>query len=70
MSLITIKESHVEADLLVLKSILESAGIECYLKNEYTTQIMTHMATFTVELQVSESDYEKALEILKETEKK
>ena len=68
MKFITIKESHVEADLLVLKSILESAGIECFLKNEYTNQVMTHMATFTVELQVLESDYVKAQEIMKQSE--
>lgn len=66
MSLITIKESHVEADLLVLKSILESEGIKCYLKNEFTTQIMSHMATFTVELQVSTKDLERVRKILKE----
>ena len=70
MSLITIKESHVESDLLVLKSILESEGIKCYLKNEFTTQIMSHMATFVVELQVSTSDLDRVKEILKEIDNK
>ena len=70
MSLITIKESHVETDMLVLKSRLESEGIKCYLKNEFTTQIMSHMATFTAELQVSSSDLKRAQEILKEIEDK
>lgn len=68
MSLITIKESHIELDLLVLKSRLESEGIKCYLKNEFTTGIMSHMATFVVELQVSSSDLERVQEILKEIE--
>lgn len=68
MSLITIKESHLELDLLVLKSRLESEGVKCYLKNEFTTQIMSHMATFVVELQVSSSDLKRAQEILKEIE--
>jgi len=68
MSLITVKESHVESDLLVLKSRLESEGIRCYLKNEFTTQIMSHMATFVVELQVSDTDIERVHEILKEIE--
>ena len=68
MSLITIKESHQVSDLLVLKSRLESEGIKCYLKNEFTTQIMSHMATFVVELQVSDSDLEKVHKILIETE--
>ena len=70
MSLITIKESHEESDLLVLKSRLESEGIKCYLKNEFTTQIMSHMATFVVELQVSNLDLEKVHKILKEIEDK
>jgi hypothetical protein len=70
MSFVTIKESHIESDLLVLKSILESEGIKCYLKNEYITQIMTHMATFTVELQVASSDLQRAEEILKEVDEK
>lgn len=66
MSLITIKKSHIEADLLILKGRLESEGIKCYLKNEFTTQIMSHMATFDVELQVSDSDLERVKEILAE----
>jgi len=70
MSLITIKESHQVSDLLVLKSRLESEGIKCFLKNEFTTQIMSHMATFMVELQVANSDVEKVHEILKEIEDK
>ncbi len=68
MSFITIKESHVESDLLVLKSILESEGIACHLKNEFTTQVMNYMAAFVVELQVASSDLEKAQEILKRIE--
>ncbi len=70
MNLITIKESHVESDLLVLKSRLESEGIRCYLKNEFTSQIMSHMATFVVELQVLSSDLERVQEILKDLEDK
>ena len=69
MKLITIKESHTEADLLVIKSVLESVGIKCFMKNEYTTQIMSHMHTFVVELQVLSEDLERALEIIKETER-
>ncbi|PLW99529.1 MAG: hypothetical protein C0591_02615 [Marinilabiliales bacterium] len=65
MKFVTIKESHAVSDLLVLKSKLESEGITCFLKNELTTQIMSHMATFTVELQVSSSDVKKAKEIMK-----
>ena len=64
MKFVTIKESHSESDLLVLKSKLESEGISCFLKNEFTTQIMNHMATFTVELQVPDSEVERAKKII------
>jgi len=64
MSLITIKKSHVESALSVLKSKLESEGIKCYFRNEYTTQIMNYLPSFEVELQVSELDLEKAREIM------
>jgi len=59
MSLITIKKSHIESELLVLKSKLESEGIKCYLKNEFTTQIMNYLPSFEVELQVSDLDLER-----------
>ena len=68
MRLISIKRSHIESELMVLKSKLESEGITCYLKNEYTTQIMNYLPSFEVELQVSDSDLEKALAILNEKE--
>lgn len=68
MSLITIKKSHFESELLVLKSKLESEGINCYFKNEFTTQIMNYLPAFEVELQVSEFDLEKVLTILNEIE--
>ena len=70
MSLVTIKESHVASDLLVLKNRLESEGIKCYLKNEFTTQVMSHMATFVVELQVTDLDLEKVQDVIKEMEDK
>ena len=64
MGLVTIKRSHNEVDLMVLKSRLESEGIKCFLRNEFTTQLMSHMATFEVELQVSDSDLKRVEEIL------
>ena len=68
MRLISIKRSHIESELMVLKSKLESEGITCYLKNEYTTQIMNYLPSFEVELQISDSDLEKALAILNANE--
>jgi hypothetical protein len=66
MSLITIKTSHIESDLLVLKSKLESEGITCYLRNEFTTQIMNYLPSFEVELQVSDLDLERVKKIMSE----
>ncbi|WP_372756704.1 DUF2007 domain-containing protein [Mariniflexile sp.] len=68
MNLVTIKKSRTEIDLLVLKSRLESEGIKCYLKNEFTTQLMNYIPTFEVELQVSTSDLEVVNRIMTETE--
>ena len=64
MSLVTIRKSSHESELLVLKSKLESEGIPCFLRNEYTTQILTHMSSFEVELQVSDKDMERVIEIM------
>lgn len=69
MSWVTIKSSHYETDLLPLKSRLEAEGIECFLRNEHTTQVMSHMATFVTELQVDEEDLEKVKGIMAEIEK-
>lgn len=68
MGLVTIKKSHYESELLVLKSRLEAEGINCYFKNEFTTQIMNYLPSFEVELQVSSIDLESALDILKTIE--
>jgi transcription initiation factor TFIIIB Brf1 subunit/transcription initiation factor TFIIB len=68
MGLVTVKSAHLESDLLVLRSKLESAGVKCHLRNEFTTQIMNYMPTFEVELQVSEQQIDKALEIINKLE--
>ena len=64
MSLITIKKSHLESELLVLKSKLESEGIKCFLKNELTTQIMNYVPSFEVELQVSSTNLDRVQKIM------
>ena len=66
MDLITVKSSHYQTDLLVLKSKLESEGISCYLKNELTSQILNHIPAFVVELQVKDSDVEQVKTIMLE----
>ena len=67
MELITIKESHYPADLLVLKSKLESEGIECFLKDELTSEILTHIPSMSAKLQINSEDLARVKEILLET---
>ena len=67
MKFVTIKESHYQTDLVVLKSRLESEGIECRFKNEFTTQILNYIPSFLVELQVQEKDVPRVKEIMIET---
>ncbi|MBJ6367991.1 putative signal transducing protein [Snuella sedimenti] len=64
MSLVTIKSSRMESELLALKGRLEAEGITCYLKNEFTTQLMNYLPTFEVELQVYESDLDRVKEVM------
>lgn len=66
MKFVTIKESHYQTDLVVLKSRLESEGIQCLLKNELTSQVLNHIPSFLVELQVPEADLERVRGILEE----
>ncbi|MDO8952035.1 MAG: DUF2007 domain-containing protein [Draconibacterium sp.] len=67
MKFVTIKESHYQTDLVVLKSRLESEGIECRFKNELTTQVLNYIPSFLVELQVPEEDLPRIKEIMTET---
>lgn len=64
MKLKTLKKSQNESELFILKSTLESDGIKCFLKNELTTQIMNYLPSFEIELQVVETDFNKANEIM------
>ncbi len=67
MKFITVRESHYVADLVVLKSRLESEGIVCRYKNELTAQVLNYIPSFLVELQVPEEDVPRVREILIET---
>lgn len=67
MKFVTVKESHYQQDLIVLKSRLESEGIECRLKNELTAQVINYLPSFLVELQVADTDLELVKEIMIET---
>jgi hypothetical protein len=64
MKFITVKESHYQTDLVVLKTRLESEGILCRFKNELTSQVLNYIPSFLVELQVPEKDVPRVKEIM------
>ena len=55
-------------ELAVIRGRLESEGIECFLKDEYTVQAYNFYSNAIggIKLQVRESDAERAIQILKE----
>ncbi len=67
MQFITSKESQNVNDLLVLKSLLESEGINCRLKDELSTQVLKQLSPVHVELQVVDFDLEKVKLIMRES---
>ena len=56
-------DNNVQASMV--KDVLANEGIECVFKNETMGTIM-NIPGFQVEIEVSENDYEKALELLRE----
>jgi hypothetical protein len=67
MKTVLVKESHFASDLAVLKSKLESEGIECWLEGELVAQILPHIQSSTVKLLIKEVDTERVCQILKES---
>ncbi len=57
-----------QSEMIVIRSRLESEGIECQVKDELTVQIAYHYADALggIKLFVKEIDYERAREVLKE----
>lgn len=64
MQLITIKESHFASNFAILKSRLESDGIDCYIEGELTSQVLNHIPSMQAALKIYKSDFEKAKEIM------
>ncbi len=66
MELVTIKESHYSNDLTVHKSRLEFEGIPCTIKDELTSQVLSHIPSMSAKLQVYQNDIPKVNLILSE----
>lgn len=64
MEYVTIRESQSLSDLLVLKSRIESEGIECRLKDELSSQVLNYLPIMTVKLQVLSKDLKDVKKIM------
>lgn len=65
--IVEIAEFSFPADAQTLMALLRSEGIECYLRNELTTQIMAGYADVGgARLEIMEKDLPRALEIMQE----
>jgi Zn finger protein HypA/HybF involved in hydrogenase expression len=66
---ITVLTATYGYEIAVIQSRLESEGITCFIKDEFTVQVNPFYSNAIggVKLQVKESDLNQAIEILKET---
>ncbi len=66
--LVTVARFHNDAEFLLARSVLESAGIECFGRNEHALRLTGHVHGFfgahAIELQVRDSDAEDARAVL------
>jgi len=61
---VTIRTFENSADLDIVKSYLESFGIQCFIKDEFANRTYIPSAVGGIKLQVQQSDLEKAVEHL------
>ena len=66
---ITVLTATYGYEIAVIRGRLESEGITCFVKDEFTVQVNPFFSNAIggVKLQVKESDWNQAIEILKET---
>ena len=64
-NLVTVQVFYEPTNVLIPRSLLESEGIECFVKDELVAQVY-NVASIVggVKLQVKESDVERAIQIL------
>ncbi len=65
-NLVTIRSFSIHSDMAVPKTLLESEGIECFVKDEFMSYPSID-ALGGIKLQIKESDLESAIEILKKS---
>ncbi len=67
-SLVTIATFSFAPQMGLVRSKLESEGIECFVKDELVSQTYIHNAVGDIKLQVREKDADRALKIIDEME--
>lgn len=67
-NLVTVITFTYQSELMVIRSRLESEGIQCFVENELTAQVQPFYSNAIggIKLQVKEEDVANAIEILKE----
>ncbi len=63
--MVEIARFHFPADAQTLVALLRSEGIDCYIRNEITAQVLSYIDTGGARVEILESDVPHALEIMK-----
>lgn len=68
--IITIKEAKSEVELIFLKSRLEEEGIDCFLTDGLSSQVLNYIPAISCRLMANEKDEERIRQIMNELEGK
>lgn len=63
--MVEIARFQFPADAQTLVALLKSEGIDCYIRNEITTQVLSHIDTGGARVELLESNVLHALEVMK-----
>lgn len=66
MNFVTVKEDKSISNLANLKNHLESEGIECFIVDGLSSQVLNYIPSINAKLQVRESDLERIKNIMVE----
>ncbi len=64
--MVEIARFHYPADAYALMTLLESEGIDCYLRNENTASLLSHLDTGGARIEILEKEVPRAMEIMEE----
>ncbi|MCC8152772.1 MAG: DUF2007 domain-containing protein [Tannerellaceae bacterium] len=64
--MVEIARFQYPAEAYTLMALLESEGIECYLRNEQTAQLLSHLDVGGARVEILEGDVPEAMRIMQE----